>query len=85
MATEASTSNKKVFTFGTRVKLDDAPLFRSSTYPTSHRSISGTYFLYDGKCVNGRYKVVHSKQSVRFKPEQLVFIGWVEEKSLEKI
>ena len=84
MATGTDNSNKKALIFGTKVKLDNVPLFRTESYPTSHRSVSGTYFLYDGKCVNGRYKIVSSKQAVMFRPEPMVFIGWVEESYLTK-
>lgn len=83
--TKIDNSSKKAFTFGTKVKLENAPLFRDATYPASHRSVSGIFYLYDGECVNGRYKIVSSKQSVRYKPESMVFIGWVEEKNLGKL
>lgn len=85
MSTGIDNTGKKTFTFGTKVKLDNAPLFRDATYPMSHRTLTGIYFLYDGKCVNGRYKVVSTKQSVRYRPEEMVFIGWVEEKNLGKL
>lgn len=85
MAKVIDHTDKKPFTFGTKVKLENAPLFRDENYPTSHRTLSGTYYLYDGNCVNGRYKVVSSKFSVRFKPEIMVFIGWVKESDLGKI
>lgn len=85
MATVSDNTEKKAFTFGTRVKLDNAPLFRDENYPTSHRALTGTFYLYDGRRVNGRYKVVASRQSVRYKPEAMVYIGWVKEEDLEKI
>ena len=85
MATGIDNSNKKAFSFGTKVKVENAPLFRDATYPSSHRKVSGIYYLYDGNCVNGRYKIVSSKQAVRFKPETMVFIGWVKESDLGKL
>ena len=85
METGSQNSTKRGFTFGTKVKLENTPLFRDEFYPTSHRALTGTYFIYDGKCINGRYKIVASKQAVRFKPETMVFIGWVDEQSLAKL
>lgn len=85
MATGIGNSGKKVFTFGTKVKLENAPLFRDEFYPSSHRSLTGVFYLYDGKCVNGRYKVVSTKQAVRFKPEAMVYVGWVKESDLGKL
>ena len=85
MANEATKTEKKYFNFGTKVNLENVPLFRDAHYPSSHRSVSGTFYLYDGRCVNGRYKVVSSKQAVRFKPESMVFIGWVKETDLGKL
>lgn len=85
MATGVDKAGKRAFTFGTKVRLVNAPLYRDEFYPMSHRTLTGLYYLYDGKCVNGRYKVVAAKQAVRYKPESMVYIGWVEESSLGKM
>ena len=76
--------NKKEqkMTFGTEVRLNSAPLYRTSTYPDSHRSVTGTFYLYDGVEENGRFKIVTSKRSVRFKPESMVFEGWIRKQDI---
>lgn len=82
---EKSVGNKKTFTFGTEVLLNNTPLFRTSTYPASHRPVSGKFFLYDGIEKNGRFKITTSKRCVRFKPEGMVVIGWVNKSDILKL
>ena len=67
---------------GQEVILNETPLYRTSDYPASHRKLSGKYFLYDGKEANQRLKIVSSRKSVKYKPESMVFIGWVSKKDI---
>lgn len=76
--------NKKEFRFGTEVTLKDVPLYRTSTYPASHRTVNGKFYLYDGIEHNGRLKITPSKRGVRFKPEIMVVEGWIEKKDISE-
>lgn len=49
---------------GMKVELKNAPLFISCINNVRARNISGTYYLYDGKLMRGRYRIVKSKDHV---------------------
>ena len=76
MKNEVKAGERKL-KFATKVVLDNTPLFRTSTYPTSHKAVSGTFYLYDGEELNGRFKIVNSKRSVRYKFENMVVVGFI--------
>lgn len=61
---------------GAAVKLNKGKLYVSST-GTAAKTRSGTFYLYDGKKVNGRYRVTNAKSRVGKKPVALYVSGWV--------
>lgn len=77
MKNEVKGGEAKKLRFATKVVLENAPLFRTSTYPTSHKRVSGVFYLYDGVEENGRYKVVRSKLGVRYKHQNMVVEGFI--------
>lgn len=47
---------------GRAIELNDAPLYISSEASAAVRRISGTYYLYDGKNFNGRYRICNQNE-----------------------
>lgn len=62
---------------GDAVKLNKGKLYVSSTGKTAVTR-TGTFYLYDGKKVNGRYRVTNKTSRVGKKPVALYVSGWVE-------
>ena len=61
---------------GDVVKLNKGKLYTSSTSKTAFTR-TGTFYLYDGVKVNGRYRVTNSAKRVGKKPLALNVSGWV--------
>lgn len=61
---------------GDVVKLNKEKLYLSST-GTAGVTRTGTFYLYDGKKVNGRYRVTNKPERVNKKPLALYVSGWV--------
>jgi N-acetylmuramoyl-L-alanine amidase len=53
------------------------PLFISATSKVAIRKITGTYYLYDGQKINGRYRITNSPKNVSKKPARWYVTGWV--------
>ena len=66
------------YTKGQIIALHHTPLYISSTAkkPSSYKS--GTYYIYDGEKVNGRYKITSKKFMCGLKPAKFYVTGWVE-------
>ena len=47
---------------GRIIELNDTPLYISSDASAATRRISGTYYLYDGKNFNGRYRICNQNE-----------------------
>ncbi|MBP3936402.1 MAG: N-acetylmuramoyl-L-alanine amidase [Clostridia bacterium] len=60
---------------GQQVKLTLCPLYISSTATKRSGLKTGTYYLYDGKKVNGRYRITNSKANVG-----KAVTGWIDAK-----
>lgn len=59
---ESDTSETTAITAGAAVNLNNAPLYISSDASNPVRHITGTYYLYDGKDFNGRYRICNSDE-----------------------
>lgn len=62
---------------GDVVKLEKGKLYTSST-GDKYVTRTGTFYLYDGKKVNGRYRVTNSKDKVGKTPVGSNVSGWIE-------
>lgn len=76
VAATAEKPAKKTPKAGDAVKLNKGKLYLSST-GKSAVTRTGTFYLYDGKKVNGRYRVTNKANRVGKKPVALYVSGWV--------
>lgn len=67
----------KSYKAGTSLNLKSVKLWSSSSATIFSKSITGTYYLYDGKEVNGRYRITNKSTSVNKFPSVLFVTGWV--------
>lgn len=67
---------------GTRVSLKKVKLYGSATAQTEAGVISGNYYIYDGKAVNGRYRITNSADRVGKKPVGEFVTGFVKKSDL---
>ena len=67
---------QKSYTKGTKIELDNATLYVSAT-ATSGTKRSGTYFIYDGNAVNGRYRITTKAEYCGKTPAGKYVTGWV--------
>ncbi len=72
----AKPAAKKTPKAGDTVKLSKGKLYLAST-GSAAVTRTGTFYLYDGKKVNGRYRVTNKKSRVGKKPVALYVSGWV--------
>lgn len=59
---------------GRKISLKNTPLFASSSDNISRRQVSGNYYLWDGKLINGKYRITNTPEHVGL-PEQIT--GWI--------
>ena len=76
---ETTTAKPATRKQGDTVKLTNALRYASSSGKALSRRITGTYYLYDGKKINGRYRVTVRKDYCGKKPAALHTTCWVSE------
>ena len=64
---------------GAAVKLQNVPLYANSITKTPATRVTGTYYLWDGKVVNGRMRITNSKARVGLKGQ---VTGWIAKKDI---
>lgn len=69
-----ATSKPAVLGKGSAVTLKNCPLFASSTAGKSAGKVTGTYYLWDGKILNGRYRITNAKNRVGIAGQ---VTGWI--------
>lgn len=74
---QEAVETKKEPVAGDVVKLEKGKLYVSST-GDKHVTRTGTFYLYDGKKINGRYRVTNKPERVNKKPIGTYVSGWVE-------
>ena len=67
----------KTYKVGDAVVLKNGKLYLASTGKTALTKTK-TYYIYDGKKINGRYRVTNNKKNCNKKPLALYVSGWVE-------
>lgn len=71
--TETSSGSKS----GSKLSLKNVPLYASSTVKSKATDVTGTYYLWDGEKVNGRYRITNSTANIG-KDGQVT--GWIDSK-----
>lgn len=63
---------------GGALNLSNAPIYISSDARRSATHVSGTYYLYDGKEIAGRYRITNNKGNVGRRPVDKYVTGWLD-------
>lgn len=74
-STQTSTNSGNVK--GKKVALKSIPLYATSTSTAVIRRLTGTFYLYDGIAVNGRYRITTSQQYCGKSPVGAYVTGWI--------
>ena len=67
---------------GQTLHLSQVPLYGSSTADVPAGQVTGTYYLYDAKEINGRYRITNSPDRVGQTPVGSNVTGWVNKENL---
>ena len=67
----------KSYKKGDKVNLTKKSLYSSSTDKTAKKTISGTYYIYDGEKINGKYRITNKASNCGKKPVWLYVTGYV--------
>ena len=67
---------------GQQVTLNRVPLYGAATAKATAGTVTGTYYLYDGKEISGRYRITNSPARVGKEPIGANVTGWVDKKYL---
>ena len=70
----ATTAKPAALGKGSAVTLKNCPLYASSTAGKAAGKVTGTYYLWDGKILNGRYRITNAKNRVGVAGQ---VTGWV--------
>jgi N-acetylmuramoyl-L-alanine amidase CwlA len=70
----ANTSKKK----GDAIILNNEPLYANATTTKVAKKLTGTYYIYDGKKIDGRYRITNSRARVGKAPIWLYVTGYVD-------
>ena len=72
---------EKTYAKGTKITLNNATLYASSTAKTGTKK-SGTFYLYDGQVVKGRMRITNSAANCGKTPVGNYVTGWVNQKDI---
>lgn len=70
--------NTVVPSAGSAVRLSNTPLYSFSRAQKPAVYVNGTYYLYDGKLINGRYRITDRQSKSEKKPLLLYITGWID-------
>lgn len=73
---------KKSYAKGTKVNLKNAVIYASASDKSGAGTLSGTYYIYDGEEVSGRYRITNLKSSVGKTPIGKYVTGFVNKSDL---
>ena len=74
---------KKDYSAGAKITLKDAGLYSTATVTKPTKNISGEYYIYDGKVINGRMRVTNNSSKVGRKPIGENVTGFVKKAEME--
>jgi len=63
---------------GRAITLVNASLYTSSTITKSAERLNGVYYIYDGKEIDGRYRITNSKEKVAQEPLSINVLGFID-------
>ena len=63
---------------GQAVQLNNCPLYVSSTAKTKANTVTGTYYLYDGILIAGRYRITNVASRCGKQPIGQNVTGWID-------
>lgn len=66
------------FGIGRAVTLTNASLYTSSIIPHSAGRLNGVYYIYDGKEIDGRYRITNKKEKVAQEPLSINVLGFID-------
>lgn len=61
---------------GTKIELNNVPMYVSSDATSVVGRFNGVYYIYDGKAINGRYRICSNPSEVGKRPVGLNVTGW---------
>jgi N-acetylmuramoyl-L-alanine amidase CwlA len=73
----ALANKPKTYKKGDKVTLKSTPLYKDSATNKATKNISGTYYIYDGEKINGRYRITNKANRCGKKPLWLYVTGFV--------
>ena len=62
---------------GAKIELNNKPIYASAYAKAASGTKTGTFYLYDGEKVNGRYKITTEKRFCGKKPVYQYVTGWI--------
>lgn len=74
---KSTTTSSSTGKAGTKVTLKSAPLYSSSTSKLVVNRLTGTYYLWNGEKVNGRYRITNEKANAG---KSNAVTGWIDAK-----
>lgn len=70
------------FKAGTKITLNNTPIYSSSIRKEPSSYLNGTYYIYDGIIMNNRFRITNMKKNVKASPISQKVIGYVRLKDL---
>ncbi len=67
-----------IFNIGRAITLVNASLYTSSTITKSAERLNGTYYIYDGKEIDGRYRITNNKEKAAQEPLSINVLGFID-------
>ncbi len=72
-----------IYAVGRQLKLSNVSLYTSSTSTKSSKKLNGTYYIYDGKEIDGRYRITNDKSRVAQAPLGSNVTGYINKSSIK--
>lgn len=73
----AATNTVSNTSAGTAIQLNNAPIYVSSDATSAATRVSGTYYIYDGTEILGRYRITDKSSDVGRSPIGEYVVGWL--------
>lgn len=77
-ATKPAKKTTEKYVKGAKIVLKNKPIYSSAYTAAASGTKTGTFYLYDGEKINGRYRITVKKNMCGKKPTYQYVTGWVE-------